>query len=81
MKEGICIGCICAGIALVVAGISLALASKNSDESYSKLKDMIPNMKKKVIIYQEDDDDKYRSHRYINSKRRRLARGQLYDQE
>ena len=46
MKEGICIGCICAGIALVVAGISLALASKNSDESYSKLKDMIPNMKK-----------------------------------
>ena len=54
---------------------------KKSDISYSKLKDMIPNMKKKVIIYQEDDDDKYKSHRYINSKRRRLARGQLYDQE
>ena len=76
MKE-LCIGCICAGIALVVAGISLALASKNIDESYSKLEEL--NADKK-IIYQASLN-KYSPTRYVRSRRRRLARGQLYNQE
>lgn len=77
MKEGLCIGCICAGIALIVAGISLAILSKKSDESYSKLKDF--NEPPEVIVRQ--NLNKYNPHRYVKNRRRRLARGQLYDQE